>query len=207
MKVKTKTQIVLTAIELFNLHGFSNVSLLKIAKTLNLSPGNLTYHYQKKADLMVAVYLHFQEELLKVLPDEADYTSIKDLDKQITSFYSFQKRFKFFYLDLLEVSRAFPSIGNKHVEHIDGQIDRLYRILSKIASDTRLKSYQSEQTYKQLAHQMWMTSVFWMSQSMVRSQEHELNGLRDSLWFQIYPQLTESGKEELAKFIDIEKFK
>lgn len=206
MKVKTKTKIVYTAIDLFNLHGFPNVSLLKIAETLSLSPGNLTYHYQKKADLMEAVYLHFQEELFKVLPEEEDYTSLKDLDTQITSFYTFQKRFKFFYLDLLEVGRAFPVIGSKHVHHIDGQIERLFKILSKNASEQFLNIYQSENTYKHVAHQMWMTSVFWMSQSMVRSQEHELEGLRDALWFQIYPHLTDKGVQELAKFMDIEKF-
>ena len=207
MKVKTKTKIVHTAIELFNLHGFPNVSLLKIAEALELSPGNLTYHYQKKADLMDAVYLHFQKELLKVLPVEQNFTSIKDLDTQIVSFYSFQKRFKFFYLDLLEVGRAFPAIGTKHVKHIDGQIMRLFKILTDNTSRHYLKTYHSEETYTHLAHQMWMTSVFWMSQSMVRSEDHELEGLRNALWFQIYPHLTPTGIEELAKFMDIEKFK
>ena len=206
MKVKTKTKIVHEAINLFNLEGFPNVSLLKIAETLSLSPGNLTYHYQKKADLMEAVYQHFQEELFKVLPKDRDYTSLQDLDNEISSFYTFQKRFKFFYLDLLEVGRAFPNIGAKHVEHIDGQIKRLIRILNENVQHQRLKMYYNGSTYEHLAHQMWMTSVYWISQSMVRNQEHDSEELRNALWFQIFPHLTELGKEELAKFMEIEKF-
>ena len=66
MKIDTKTKIVLKAVELFNEKGFSNVSFLKIAQSLSLSPGNLTYHFPKKDDLMNAVYLHIQQEILKL---------------------------------------------------------------------------------------------------------------------------------------------
>ena len=204
---KTKLKIIRKAISLFNEHGFSNVSLIKIAEELSLSPGNLTYHFNKKDDLMNAVYLHFQEELLKVSPKTDINSSFIILDTQIISFYKFQKEFKFFYLDLLEIERAFESLAELHYIHISNQIDRLYQVLMYNMSQNYLTTYQSDQFYRQLARQIWITSVYWMSQSMVRGLKDHVDDLRNAIWYQIFPHMTESGKMEFFKFYKSDNFK
>ena len=49
---KTQLKIVKTAIKLFNKGGVSNVRVQDIAVAAGISPGNLTYHYKTKKDLM-----------------------------------------------------------------------------------------------------------------------------------------------------------
>ena len=48
MKKNTRQLILDTAKRLFNERGYNGVSLKDIADELNISKGNLTYHFRKK---------------------------------------------------------------------------------------------------------------------------------------------------------------
>ena len=54
---KTPKKILENARALFNTKGVSNVRLQDIAKKSGISPGNLSYHYSTKKDLMSAVLM------------------------------------------------------------------------------------------------------------------------------------------------------
>ncbi len=206
MKIDTKTKIILKAIELFNKQGFSNVSFLKIADSLSLSPGNVTYHFPKKDDLMSAVYLHFQQELHKSVPLEVDEINLSSLHNQIGDFFKLQKNLKFFYSDLVDIVRGYPKIAEQHKIHIDNQISRLHDVLKEFSNSGRIKKYESSNIYAFLSRQLWLTGSFWLSRCIVRGMNHEIEDLQEETWSLIYPHLTNKGKEELSKFIDIAKF-
>jgi hypothetical protein len=48
----TRTRIVERSIALFNRGGLQNVAIEQIASDLQISPGNLTYHFKRKRDLI-----------------------------------------------------------------------------------------------------------------------------------------------------------
>ena len=206
MKIDTKTKIVLKAVELFNEKGFSNVSFLKIAQSLSLSPGNLTYHFPKKDDLMNAVYLHFQQEILKSVPLKADEINLSSLHNQIGDFFKLQNNLKFFYSDLVDIVRGYPKIAELHKLHIDNQISRLHDVLNEFSRSGRLKKYESSNLYAFLSRQLWLTGSFWLSRCIVRGMKHDMEELQEQAWSLIYPHLTDKGKQELSKMIDIAKF-
>ncbi|MBT5233445.1 MAG: TetR/AcrR family transcriptional regulator, partial [Flavobacteriaceae bacterium] len=52
MVSSTRIKIVESSILLFNKKGLANVRLQDIAEYNNISPGNLTYHFKTKKDLM-----------------------------------------------------------------------------------------------------------------------------------------------------------
>ena len=206
MKIDTKTKIVLKAVELFNKKGFSNVSFLKIAQSLSLSPGNVTYHFPKKDDLMNAVYLHFQQEILKSVPLKVDEINLSSLHNQIGDFFKLQNNLKFFYSDLVDIVRGYPKIAELHKLHIDNQISRLHDVLNEFSRSGRLKKYESSNLYAFLSRQLWLTGSFWLSRCIVRGMKHDMEELQEEAWSLIYPHLTDKGKQELSKLIDIAKF-
>jgi AcrR family transcriptional regulator len=50
-----KDKILNKALELFNTFGYESVTMRDIAGALKISPGNLTYHFKKKDDLIYAI--------------------------------------------------------------------------------------------------------------------------------------------------------
>lgn len=55
MPADTKERILNTARRLFNERGYARVSMRAIAEELDISPGNLTYHFPQKADIVTAL--------------------------------------------------------------------------------------------------------------------------------------------------------
>ncbi len=49
----------------------------------------------------------------------------EDIDRQLRAIFHCQQQYLFFYLDTLEVLRAYPCIKKKHQQHIAGRGGRL----------------------------------------------------------------------------------
>lgn len=201
---KTKDRILEAAIQLFNQFGYSNISMQRLSNELNVSPGNLTYHYPKKEDLMLALYDLFQKEISMILPSEQlNKPDLYNFDQQIRSFYDLQQRFLFFYLDLLEIERSYPSIAEKHYKHIHNQIKIIRAGLLYSKDLGLLRQEPDPHTYDYLAEQIWSTAVFWPRQVRVRGKEDKLENLRLVQWQQIKPYLTAKGQAQLADVFNI----
>lgn len=50
--MKTRDKIIQIALEFFNKKGYANVGVREIARSLGISPGNLSYHFSKKEDIL-----------------------------------------------------------------------------------------------------------------------------------------------------------
>lgn len=76
MRRELKSEILKTAARLFDETGWEGVSMRRIADTLGISVGNLTYHYKRKEDLLEAVMQTRHEQCRKLPPPG----TIRELD-------------------------------------------------------------------------------------------------------------------------------
>jgi len=58
----TRTKILLASLQLFNAQGVNRSSVNSIADEADISPGNLTYHFRKRSDLVDALLGEFQAD-------------------------------------------------------------------------------------------------------------------------------------------------
>lgn len=201
----TKKKIIETTISLFNQHGFANVSLPQIAKELEISLGNLTYHFPKKSQLILSIYEGFGEELAAITQHYRSFVDLEEMDRQMREFYQFQQRYQFFYLDLLELERAYPDLEKRHHQHIEEQISGLYNYFLFNIGSGNLKVIEDANIYRHLARQFWMTMVFWPMQLAVRGKKGSVEQMVESAWIQLVPYLTKKGKENLNHIFKTEK--
>lgn len=56
-----REEILLNAKRLFNENGYSDVGVRELARLLEISPGNLSYHFSKKEDILIALLEDFSK--------------------------------------------------------------------------------------------------------------------------------------------------
>ena len=64
---RTAERILEVTLELFNRYGVPNVSTTLISAELNISPGNLYYHFHSKDEIVNALFAEFEREIVETL--------------------------------------------------------------------------------------------------------------------------------------------
>ena len=72
---RTAERILEVTLDLFNRYGEPNVSTTLISSELNISPGNLYYHYPAKEELVTALFNRYEGALNELLDACLLYTS------------------------------------------------------------------------------------------------------------------------------------
>ncbi|MFK7932433.1 MAG: TetR/AcrR family transcriptional regulator [Saprospiraceae bacterium] len=196
MRVNTKQKIMDETICLFNKHGFANVTTSRIAETLGISLGNLTYHFPKKGSLVEAIYQQLVTELRVLLTNYRQHPDFLSIDGQLRGFYKFQIKYRFFYVDTLEIGRAFPKIGLQHQAHINMQIQAISATFAFNVDKGNLINDVPANTYKRVAHSIWMMTALWTYQLLIRGKmdTDSENAMLESAWNLIRPYFTEGGQ-------------
>ncbi len=108
--MKTKDKIKIKATELFNVKGVKNVTLREVAKALDKSYGNVTYHFKTKAHLIIELYEDMLTETIQII-HEFDmnnvFLSILDAPKKT---FEISMKYLFFYVDYVEIRRNYEDI-------------------------------------------------------------------------------------------------
>ena len=107
MKTDTRKKILDTARALFNQYGYNSVSLRDIAKTVDISEGNLTYHFKKKENLVESLLAEGEDTLPTGIPHTLKELDAIFLDQQQT----IQKNL-YFFLHYIQLSQTSPEIVN-----------------------------------------------------------------------------------------------
>lgn len=199
-QLPTKQKILQAAIRCFNRDGIANVRLQHIADEAGLSLGNMTYHYRNKETLVKAVWeqlVQMQEQLLaefRVLP------LFQDIERLITHLFKLQQEYRFFYVDMLEVMRAFPQIQAAQRQHISWQIRQMEMALQFNQSRGALRQAGSVPELQLLARQFWMTADLWMCRQQTEGgPDTEYVPFRQMLWALFVPWFTDMGSREFEQ--------
>ncbi len=109
----TKQYISDKALVLFNEKGFVNVRLQHIADSAFVSVGHLAYHFKNKEEIVLSQYKKLKKKQELLLTEFRMLPLFDDINFLLRNMYGLQQQYRFFYLDTLEVLRAYPEITEK----------------------------------------------------------------------------------------------
>lgn len=106
MKKDIKCEILEKAKQLFNQYGYNHVSMRQIADSLNISVGNLTYHFKKKEDLMETIVLSQHQGYIKFPAPQ----NLEELNQLFIRVISYQTNNAFYFRDYTQIGQLSPKV-------------------------------------------------------------------------------------------------
>jgi len=201
----TKEKILAKALTLFNEKGAETVTTRQIAMSLNMSQGNLCYHFPRKEAIIIALY----EQLVKKFDDlYLKFSKIQE-DKNSSPFQYFLTiiehtnqyfvDYKFLMLNFVQIMRWHPSI-KKHYQTLTTQrTQQNIELFSFFQQIGLLKKEQYEGQYLQIIEQFMILNNFWLSHAEILFQgktSAKIDHFNQLVGAFIFPYLTKKGQKE-----------
>ncbi len=200
---KTKSKILRAARLLFNEHGVTKVSQRRIADHIAISPGNLTYHFKKREDIIEALYIEMAsnvDEVLDILDQEnLDLKSFKELTKEINTIL-FESRF--FMIDLFMILRSNKKIQKDYLKLSNKREKVTIKIIDSLVKHKLMRTEELPEEYEFLSKRIQLFGDFWIASIGAKKENVILKDARiytENLMQSIYPYLTKKGKEMYKK--------
>lgn len=196
--MKTKERILAKALELFNSEGLKEVTLRKIAVALEMSQGNLNYHFKTKGDLIAALYFdlvaHMDREMEKIAQDQALLPLIYE-----SSWVSMKTLYDYRFItkDLYAVLDADPDL-KKHYLGLQGLRKQQYlQLFNHLTQQGLMRPEEFEGEYLGLYERMNILGDNWINASILFKGKDQavVKHYHRLLFEMVYPYLTEEGKK------------
>ncbi|WP_026954803.1 TetR/AcrR family transcriptional regulator [Algoriphagus vanfongensis] len=204
-KLKTKDKILVEAIRLYNEFGIQNVTSRHIAGEMGISHGNLDYHYKTKEDIILAIYKKMRVEMSNSYGGrKVGMSSLEHFHLLLLQLEEFQYKFRFFNLDVLEVSRSYPTVSQIIQETFVKRRQTTIDLFKEFIKDGYMRELDLP-AIERLEHTIRMVITFWLSQRevMVSYNFTEKGEMIKTIYSLINPYLTEEGFREQKRATEL----
>ena len=158
--MKTRDRILLTSLELFNHEGEQNITTVDIANEMDISPGNLYYHFKGKESIINALYQGFDAELSSLLHQSInDPLSLEEHWLFIYVVFEEIYKFRFFYLNATELMMRYPELEKKFRRLIQLKLNTVEALCHNLIGQDTLKADRVDS--KWLAETIGLSILYW----------------------------------------------
>ena len=108
----TRHRILVTSLLLFNEHGVPRTTINDIADEIEISPGNLHYHFRRKEEIVDALTAEFQADARKVLlPPDSETVSLDDFWWFLHHLLELKGAYRFILTDTEVLADEYPKVA------------------------------------------------------------------------------------------------
>ncbi len=169
---RTAERILEVTLELFNRFGEPNVSTTLISAELNISPGNLYYHYPAKDELINSLFDRYEKSLRELLQASDQVRNVEDAWLLFHMLFELIWQYRFLYRDLNDLLSK-----NRRLEtHFQFVLrDKNQAIQNVMAGLTRGGAMRIEtRDVPPVATSMAVVLTYWLSYEYVRDPRRAL---------------------------------
>jgi AcrR family transcriptional regulator len=192
---RTVDRIMEASIQVFNADGIPQASLRGIAERTGISHGNLAYHFANKGEILDEIYTRMEVEMdAAMFPrGEVDLGHYHGLLKRISAFHD---RYRFFYLDMLEIARNYPRVIRRYRKTIERRFTQHDELMAALICNGLVKREPVPGLYRSLFHSVWVMSTFWLQHKKILGENHPVIDSGSDIrhvWEIMLPHLTVRG--------------
>lgn len=166
-KRRTRERIVETALRLFNDFGEPNVTTTVIADEMDISPGNLYYHFHSKDEIVNALFEEYEREIEHLLsPPGARPATAEDIWFFLHLLFEIIWKYRFFYRDINDLLTRNRLVETHFQRILAHKVQTGTAICESLVASGMLQASRAE--IEALATNMTVIATFWLSYEHAR---------------------------------------
>ena len=192
--MKTRDRILECALVLFNQQGEPNVSTLEIANELEISPGNLYYHFHGKEPLVMELFERFEQDMAPLLDPPADARlNVEDYWLFLHLIVERLAHYRFLFQDLSNLAGRLPKLARG----IRMWLNALKRTLAALLAGLKAEGHvvSTTQALGLLVEQITLTLLFSLDYQRILGNIGEIRLVVFQVMMLVSPHMKENSRE------------
>ena len=159
---RTRERILETSVALFNRFGEPHVTTADIADEMNISPGNLYYHFRNKDDIIGELYAGYEVAVVPLLtvPQEPP-PGVEDLWFLLHALFERMRQFRFLFRDLDEITSRNRKLAARFAELTRRGERTVIELCRALVRSGQMAA--TEREIGAVATNVVLVSTYWMS--------------------------------------------
>lgn len=170
--MQTKDRILEAALRLYNEGGVNVVTTRHIAASLQMSPGNLHYHFKHTDDIIKTLYdaLSAEFDQLSLQAQQLVIVNLQSISiftgKSLEVFY----KYRFIFLGFVDIAIRIPAI-KKDYEQLNLRRQKEFKLIFKnLVKSGVFRSDIPDAVWSALVTQIFIVGDFWLSNNELTKQ-------------------------------------
>ncbi len=161
--MNTKEKIIIQALHLFNSEGVEKITTRHIAKSLEISQGNLHYHYPNKDEIIIFLFQQFLEEIKNAaIYDPKEYFLKENVLLSMKENFKIMYAYRFLFKDNELVWRRLPKVKKAVIKLFRKKKIEILEIIEQYKKQKIFRPEISNEQIDYLAEQFIFSISTWL---------------------------------------------
>jgi AcrR family transcriptional regulator len=180
MARQTRQRILDTSLAMFNTQGEPNVTTNHIADELEISPGNLYYHFRNKDDIIEQLFARYEERMDNALAAPSGrLPGLEDIWLQLHLVFECIWDYRFLYRDLVEILSRNRRMRMRFARILRRADERAHLVMRGLSQAGIMRASADE--LNAAATNVLVLSTFWLNYSAARGDRDEQVAIRQGI--------------------------
>ena len=177
MARQTRQRILDTSLAMFNGQGEPNVTTNHIADELEISPGNLYYHFRNKDDIIEQLFGKYEERIDTALtPPSGRLPELEDVWLQLHLVFECIWEYRFLYRDLVDILSRNRQLRMRFARILKRAAANATAVMRGLVQAGVMRASAAE--IEGAATNILVLATFWLNYSSVRGDKDEQEAIR-----------------------------
>ena len=180
MARQTRQRILDASLAMFNGQGEPNVTTNHIADELEISPGNLYYHFRNKDDIIEQLFQRYEERMDAALaaPD-GRLRDLEDIWLQLHLVFECIWEYRFLYRDIVDILSRNRRLRLRFARILKRAADNAHAGMRGLVQAGVMRASAAE--VEATATNILVLATFWLNYASVRGDRDEHESIRQGI--------------------------
>ena len=180
MARQTRQRILDASLVMFNAQGEPNVTTNHIADELEISPGNLYYHFRNKDDIIEQLFGGYEQRMDAALTaPEGRLPGLEDVWLQLHLVFECIWDYRFLYRDLVDILTRNRRLRLRFARILKRADEQAHQVMRGLVQAGVMRASADE--VDAAATNILVIATFWMNYAAARGDKDERASIRDGI--------------------------